>query len=335
MVLTIVMLLSSGCGSKEPSMVLNGTIEADKYSVISETAGEVIDVLIDEGAVVKPGDVVARIDSEAQKLTVQKAEALVEIAQIQLDNLRAGPEESALKQAESAAGAAKASLSAAKSTVTYWDNTLASLKANPGAPPGDISNADYQLKLAKNKQTAAQWDYTAAQAKYNELKNSASESQTGQTGDTATGRAIQSAQAQLKQANADLELAKLGLSKCDITAGTRGICTTIYFKLGDMAAQGSTIAEITNLQKLRVNVYVPQSKLLNIHLGQELDIKGIPQAKGRIIQIADKAEYTPRNVETTEEKQSTVFKVKIEIYQGWDSLKPGMSVDVTIPEMAS
>lgn len=330
-ILIVLTILSAGCTAKDNSTVLNGTVEADKYSVICETAGKINEVLIQEGSSVKAGDIVARIDNEAQQLNVQLAAASVELAQLKLDELRAGPEESTLKQAESAVGAARASVNASKSTVTFWNDTLTALKANPSSTPSDISNADYQFKLAKNKLSAAQWDYTAAKSKYDALKAIALEATASPDIDSSTGRSIQAAEATLSQANANLELAKLALSKCDIKASVDGICSTLYFKEGDMAAQGSTIAETIDFKTMWANIYVPQSKLQSISLGQELDIKNMPGVKGRIIHIAEKAEFTPKNIETPEEKQSTVFKVKVEFYEGLDTLRPGMSIDIEIP----
>ncbi len=325
-------MLSSGCAAGEKTLVLNGTVEADKYSVICETPGKITEVTAYEGENIKAGDIVARIDNEAQLLNVQMAEAVADLARLKLEGLRAGPEGSTLKQAESAMGAAKASVNAAKSTVTFWNNTLKALKANPVSSPGDVSNAEYQLKLAKNKLSAAQWDYTAAKSSYDALKDSASEAAATPAADTSTGRAIQAAEAELKQANASLGLSRLALSKCDVKANVDGVCLQVYLKKGDMAAQGSTIAEVIDLQKLWVDIYVPQSKLHLIKLGQELDIREMPDAKGRITNISEKAEFTPRNVETPEEKQSMVFKVKVEIAEGMDQLKPGMSIDIEIPD---
>lgn len=333
-ILIVLTILSTGCTAKDNSLVLNGTVEADKYSVICETAGKITEVLVQEGSSVKEGDIVARIDNEAQQLNVQIAEATVEQSKLKLEELRNGPEESTLKQAESAVGAARASVNAAKSAVTFWNDTLTALKANPSSSPGDISNADYQLKIAKSKLSAAQWDYTAAKSKYDALEASASEAAANPAADSSTGRSIQAAEAELTQANANLGLAKLTLSKCDITSSVDGICSAIYFKKGDMAAPGSTIAEIIDFQKMWVNIYVPQSMLQNISLGQELNIRNMSDMKGRIVHIAENAEFTPKNVETPEEKQSTVFKVKVEIYEGIESLKPGMSIDIEIPGRA-
>ncbi|MDP2891608.1 MAG: efflux RND transporter periplasmic adaptor subunit [Bacillota bacterium] len=328
-------LLLTGCQNSDNSDAFSGIVEADRYDVIAESSGRVVEVLIQEGDKAGSGDIIARMDDEAQKIAVQQAETLVELSGLKLEGLKAGPTDAQLKQAESAAGAARASVNAAKSTVEYWDDTVESLKINPLPPPNDLANAEYQLKLAKNKQSAAQWGYTAAKSAYNELKQSAIDAALLEPPQSPAGRAIRAAEEELKQAQAQLDMAGLNLSRCEVKARVDGICTYLGVQKGDMCVLGSRAAQITDYSSLWVNIYIPQSRLLFIKLGQELPVRSIAwpdkNITGKVVFISDSAEFTPKNVETPEEKQSTVFKAKIAITKGSEYAKPGMSVDVIIP----
>jgi HlyD family secretion protein len=330
----VVPVLLTGCGTKAEQETFGGIVEAGQYDVIAEASGRISHVMIHEGDSINAGQAIATIDDDMQKLAVSQAESAVELVRIKLEGLRAGPTKAQLKKAQAAAGAARASVNAAKATSDYWSDRVEELKLAPQPPPNDLASAEYQLKVAQQKLYAAKWDYSAALSAYEELKQSAADALLTDPANSETGRAIRAAEEELKQAQAQLELAKLSLDRCAITARAEGICTDLQIQEGDMCAAGARVAQITDYSDLWINIYVPQTKLPEIEAGQKMALVSVawPDEKisGVIVQVSDTAEYTPKNVETPEEKQATVFKVKISITEGAKYAKPGMSLEATI-----
>ena len=101
---------------------------------------------------------------------------------------------------------------------------------------------------------------------------------------------------------------------------------------GELAAAGSPVITIAQLDHLEITVYLPEDRYGAVKLGAEVEVKvdSFPLVlfQAEVIQIADQAEYTPRNVQTQEERKSTVYAVTLAVYDPEGKLKPGMPADV-------
>lgn len=168
------------------------------------------------------------------------------------------------------------------------------------------------------------------QAKLDELKDSPNSDK--------LQKSIDAASADLDQSKAALEQAKFVLGKYRIKSTVEGTALIKSVKLGDMVTAGSPVCTLSKLDELYLDVFIPESKLSLIKLNQELDLTSPSSAsdiiKGRITYISDKAEFTPKNTETVEAKQNTVFKVRMDITKipANFSLKPGMTLQTEIKE---
>ena len=102
---------------------------------------------------------------------------------------------------------------------------------------------------------------------------------------------------------------------------------------GEIAAAGSTLITLANLDSLTLTVYVPEDRYGEINLGKTypVAVDSFPgvEFKGTVSHIADKAEFTPRNVQTTESRRSTVYAIRLDLEPAGGKLKPGMPADVT------
>ncbi|HEX9060976.1 MAG TPA: efflux RND transporter periplasmic adaptor subunit, partial [Clostridia bacterium] len=105
--------------------------------------------------------------------------------------------------------------------------------------------------------------------------------------------------------------------------------------IGDMVNVGSSIGTISDLNDLWLKVHIPQRNIGAVKLNQEVELKSISlpgePIKGKIIFISDKAEFTPKDTETSEAKENTVFMIKIKVMNNIEKLKPGMSLDAFLP----
>lgn len=144
---------------------------------------------------------------------------------------------------------------------------------------------------------------------------------------------IEGAEKALNQAQASLDLILLNLEKSRVTSPISGVVLTRNIEPGEVIQPGLTSMTVGQLQDLRVTVYIPEDQYGQISLGEkaQLQVDSFPDDifEAEVIRIADEAEYTPRNVQTKEERQKTVYEIKLAVINGQGKLKPGMPTDVT------
>jgi HlyD family secretion protein len=144
--------------------------------------------------------------------------------------------------------------------------------------------------------------------------------------------AVALAQANQAQAQAALDLVKLQQPRMIVKAPVAGVVLSSNFKAGELVSAGSVVLTLGNLDEVGLTVYVPEDKYGQVSLGQNVSITAdsIPnrQFTGKVEYISDQAEFTPRNVQTAEGRQSTVYAVKIMVPNPDQALKPGMPADV-------
>lgn len=142
------------------------------------------------------------------------------------------------------------------------------------------------------------------------------------------------AQAELSKAQAALKLLQTQREKMTLRAPTAGLVTERSVGLGEVIAPGARILRIANLDEVTLTVYVPEPQIGRVKPGQrvrvEVDAYPGRQFEGRVSRVADEAEFTPKSVQTKEERVSLVFAVEIEIPNPDHALKPGMPADAWI-----
>lgn len=343
-VLAVIMIFSAafaftGCTGSN-AITLSGSIESTQIDVNSEVAGKILKMEKDEGMAVKKDDVIAVVDSSVQELAVKQQESIVKLKQAKLDELKAGTRPEQVKQAQAAADAAGTAVNTARTGVdtaqinyNYWVDKLNKTKSlldSSAVSENELTDMQYkvdtareQLQTAQKQLSAAQSQSESAQAQLELLKNG------------STNQTIQAAQADLEQSQAALDQSKLVLGKYQVKSPIDGTYLFKNANIGDMVNAGTSIATVSDLRDLWVSFYIPQRNLNTIKLNQELNLTSIAlpgkKVKGKVIFISDEAEYTPKNTETNEAKENTVFKVKVKILDNLDSLKPGMTVEARIP----
>jgi len=111
-----------------------------------------------------------------------------------------------------------------------------------------------------------------------------------------------------------------------------GIVVDMTAHLGEVVAPGAPLLTVADLSEMHLTVYLPETHIGRIHLGQRVrvavDSFSGQVFEGQVIHIADRAEFTPRNVATKEERVNLVFAVKVRLPNDDGALKPGMPADV-------
>ncbi len=191
-----------------------------------------------------------------------------------------------------------------------------------------ILAARRDLVLAVERVQSAQARLAALQTGENSLKVLAARAVL----DQASAAADQS-QTAIQQAQANLALLDAQLAKLSITAPFDGTVLGRAVEVGEVLSPAAPAFTLGQLDPLTITVYVPETEvgLLSINQQASLSVDSYPGEtfEAVIIHIADQAEFTPRNVQTSEGRKTTVFAVKLQMANPDGKLKPGMPADVS------
>ncbi|HSA95433.1 MAG TPA: efflux RND transporter periplasmic adaptor subunit [Acidobacteriota bacterium] len=302
-----------GCAGDQAKGVISasGTIEAIEVNVASKVSGQVETLAVDEGSRVAPGDTLAVIDHAALDIQLRQAQAGVRLAEAQLALLVKGARSEDIRQAEAALAQAEASLKPAEDDA----RRMRELVRTGSVTPKQAEDADARLTVAAAQRAAA----AEALAKVRRL---------------ARPEEVQAAEARLAQAQAAADLLAKTIADCTIAAPTAGIVTHKAIERGELVAPGSTVVTLSELDSVYVMIYLSERDMGRVRLGEAADVaidafpgRAFP---GRITYISPEAEFTPKNVQTKEDRVKLVFGVKVEIENKDGLLKPGLPADATI-----
>ncbi len=144
--------------------------------------------------------------------------------------------------------------------------------------------------------------------------------------------ALKAAKTAVVQVEAQMASLDAQMAKLDTYSPIDGTVLTSSIDIGEVIQPGLTAMTVAPLDKLTVTVYIPEDRYGEVNLGDSatLSVDSFPDETftATVIRIADQAEYTPRNVQTKEERQTTVYAVKLAVDNTNGKLKPGMPVDL-------
>jgi HlyD family secretion protein len=289
----------------------SGTIEAIEVNVASKVAGQLEERAVDEGARVRAGDKLAVIDHASLDIQLRQAGAGVDLARAQLVLLRNGARAEDIQQAEAALKQVQVSLTVAADDA----RRMRELVKTGSVTPKQREDADARLTVAEAQRNAA------AEI----LKK---------TRTLARPEEIQAAEARLAQAQAAVDLLMKTIADCTITAPVGGIVTHKALEAGELVTQGATIVTLSELDSVYVMIYVTEKELGRVRLGDAAEVKidAFPDKafSGKVTYISPEAEFTPKNIQTKEDRVKLVFGVKVEIENREGLLKPGLPADAVI-----
>lgn len=147
---------------------------------------------------------------------------------------------------------------------------------------------------------------------------------------SATQKQLDDAQAALDLARARLALAEKAIADCTVRAPMNGVVTVRSREEGEMVAVGTPVITLSRLDEVWLSIYVPEDRLGRVKLGQPANVKIDGDRKmyrGKVTFVSPEAEFTPRNVQTPDERAKLVYRVKITIENPEGVFKPGMPAD--------
>ena len=360
-VLTGILMLSQ----RESRVVkVSGFIEADEMRLGSRVGGRVAEVMTEEGARVAAGDPLLRLEpfdlvqlerqavaelaerqAEYDRLTagyqpleVAQAKSRYEQASAQLEALENGPRPEEIDAARGHLEAAQVELSLAetnheRSTALLRDNAISRQefdtveeRLNLARSMVDVRGSELRLLEVGTRAE----ELREARARVDEARAAWELLQEGYRGEE-----IRRAEAARDAATASLAAVRLHIEELVIRSPVDGVVEALELQAGDLVSAGAPVLAVIDLRRLWVRAYVPENQL-DLRLGDRLPVTvdSFPGQRftGELTFVARQAEFTPSNVQTPEERSKQVFRIKVQLAEGLDRLRPGMAADVWLDE---
>lgn len=302
----LVMAVPAGCSwPQNKDLVLTGVVETSIYSNFSEVAGKITRSPIELGQEVVRGDVIAVIDDSDQRYALEQLQATLTKKKATLAELRKGTEAEQIEQGRNNVALAEQAVAAAMIAVQRaqdaYERAQGLFEAG-GIAQADFDEARYQLEVAQIDQTSKQLQLDNARQQLALLLEGVSQEK------------IDAAKADVEQSESQIRQAQEDLAKFTIVAVNDGIIISKNYRLGDIVAPGYNLAEVaSNTEKVLV-AYLPEDNLAAINYGQEVTIRrGAEQSTGIISFIDAKAQYTPKEMQTTANKNKDSVKIKVRL----------------------
>ena len=314
------------CAPAPPSdrLRVSGNVEATEVHTAAEVSGRIVDLRVDEGDRIEAGTVIARLDTEDTMLQIARTRADRATAVAQLRLLEAGSRVEDIGQARAQVDAAGSDAAATDAEVKAaqldLDRFQALLTANAGSVK-QRDDAQARVDTAKARQRAAMDRVRSAREALARLEAGTRPEE------------IQTARARV--AAADAQIAVLEKSERDATviAPIAGIVTQKLVDAGEIVARGTPLVVITDLDHAWANLFVPEPMVPRVTIGQAATVltdAGGPGLEGKVTFVSPRAEFTPRNVQTAEERSKLVYRIKVTVDNSAGVLKLGMPVDAEL-----
>lgn len=282
----------------------NGYLEADYVYVAPLSAGRIVALDVAEGSAVTAGQVLARLDDQAQRAALQGAEAAVAQARANLDNLSTGSREAEVAVIRASLKKAQADRDLAAATLERTLNL---------AGQGQVSAAKVDQDRAAAAASAASVEQLAAQLAVAQLP--AREAQRG------------AAEAALAVAEAQAEAARIALADRVLEAPISGVLDRSFYQVGEVAGSGAPVLALFDPGKVKAIFFVPEALRAGMVPGVKLSVAcdGCGGAVAVVSRVASEPQYTPPILYSRDERGRLVFRVEA-LVQGAAGLQPGQPV---------
>jgi HlyD family secretion protein len=319
------LVLIAGCnrGAAPPADRASGYVEATEVRVAAEVGGRLIEVKVAEGDRVAAGDVVARIDTADTDLILRRVTAEREQAQAQLALLRAGSRPEDVRQAASQVQSAQADVRAAEAELDAAGADLDRFEGLLRANAGSVKQRDD----AKTRRDVASARVRGAQERAQAAADALAKLRSG-----ARPQEVDAARARVSAVDAQIAALQKSAGDALVKAPVGGIVTSKLLDAGEIAAPRAPLIVITDLDHAWANVYVDERLVPRLKIGQTATLitDAGQRLPGTVTFISPKAEFTPRNVQTADERSKLVYRIKVTVDNKERVLKPGMPIEAEL-----
>lgn len=300
----------------EAELFASGTVEATDADLGFQRPGRLASISVREGDRVEAGTELARLDLREIEASVGAARAQLRASEARLRELTGGSRPQELATAEAALRAAtqrveEARREAERATTLFEGGAISRQTAQRAQTTLDVAEADAEQAHQRL-----------------ELVREGARTET-----------IDAQRSLAEQARAQVALAESALDQAVVTAPFPGVITRRHREPGETVGAGTPVLTLLDPNDRWVRIYVREDAIGRVHLGLPAEIRSdtYPDRtyEGEVVFVGSEAEFTPRNVQTNEERTNLVYPVKIRITGDPDfELKPGIPADVTLVEQA-
>jgi HlyD family secretion protein len=303
---------------------VSGHVEATEVQASADVGGRILELRVAEGDRTEDGAVIARLDSEDAALQIARTRADRAAALAQLRLLEAGSRAEDIRQARAQVDAATADAAAIDAEIKASQLDLDRYQALLAANAGSVKQRDD----AQARVDTAQARQRAAQDRVRSARETLARLEAG-----TRPEEIQAARARVEAGDAQIAVLEKSLRDANVTSPISGIVTQKLVDAGEIVARGTPLVVITDLDHAWANLFVPEPMIPRVAIGQPATVftdAGGPGIEGKVTFISPRAEFTPRNVQTAEERSKLVYRIKVSVDNREGTLKLGMPVDAEL-----
>jgi len=302
-------LVACNDGNEGGPIVTSGHVEATDVRLATKVAGRVDVVAVREGDSVTAGQELARIETTDIELVLRQARAERSVVEAELALRLAGARKEDLAEMRAQLRATELELEGATRDFRRLDSLV---ERGSGADKAR-DDARTRMEMLQEKVEAMQASLARLEAGFRKEE-------------------IDATRARLASVDARIAQLEQQLQDCRIVSPTDGTVTEKLVERGELVAVGAPLVVVTDLQDAWLNVYVSEPSLPRVRIGDEVVVRTDDgqTRKGRITYVASQAEFTPRNVQTEDERVKLVFKVKVGLDNADGMYKPGMPAEAHI-----
>jgi HlyD family secretion protein len=305
-----------GSQGKPHPLTLYGNVDIREVNLGFRVAGRLATLSADEGDTVRAGQELGRLDSEPIQRELREASAALDALQARLQLLKAGYRTEDVEQA-------RATLAERRAALTNAEQALARQKEMRGTGATSQRNLD-DAQAARDE----------ALARVNAAATALSQYQRGYRKEE-----IAEAQANAAKAESSLAQSQLRLDDTVLKSPSAGVILTRAVEPGAVLTNGATVFTLSLSQPVWVRAYVGEPDLGTAVPGSQVEILTDSNPSrpyhGRIGYVSPTAEFTPKNVETTDLRTALVYRLRIVVSDADSGLRQGMPVTVKLASARS
>ena len=282
--------VSLSCNNKNSRYDASGTFEADEVIVSTLATGKILSLNIEEGSVLTKDSIVGHIDPSNLDLQKQEVEATIESLGQQTSNV-----EPQVKMLEDQLSVQQSQLTNLLHEKTRTENLL----KQDAATGKQLDDINAQIDVVKKQMNVTQQQINVQKSNIG----------TQNRGILSQGKPLEKKVAQIE----DL------LSKTNVTNPVNGTVITKYAEEGEMTSSGKALYKIADLSTMTLRAYITGTQLSQVKLGQQVKVlvdDGDDKSKelpGAVTWISDKAEFTPKTIQTKDERANLVYAMKVKV----------------------
>ncbi|KPK96354.1 hypothetical protein AMJ80_00530 [bacterium SM23_31] len=302
-----------GCNNKNSANGIHasGTFEVTEVMIRSKVTGDATKLFVREGDTIQKGEILARIDTSDYVIELRQAEAGLALAEAQLNLVKQGAREEDIAAALEQVNQAKADFEKVSADLKRYESLFSS---------GSVTQS--QLEEIQTRNASAEARYRASVQLLTKLEKGPRREE------------IEVAEAQVAQAQTIVDRIRKKIDDCTIVSPINGTILEQLIEEGELTSPGSSLFVIGELSRVTLTIYVKETDLGKVKYGQDAGvfIDSYPDSEfvGTVSFISDRAEFTPKNIQTKEERVKFVYKVEISLQNPEGIFKAGMPADAVL-----